>query len=100
MLFQPAVADPDSHSEDHEGVLVPEPTGPPHSAARQEDAVKVGPRQQLQRGKTQAGHLDADVGTTTRIKGSKKPACGEKTTADLSSKQIYISKIKPQTSGL
>lgn len=57
------IADPDSHSQDHEGVLVPEPTGPPHGAAGEEDAVKVRPRQQLQRGETQAGHLDVDVGT-------------------------------------
>lgn len=66
------VADPDSHREDHEGVLVPEPTGPTHSAAGKEDAVKVRPRQQLQCGETQAGHLE--VSTKTRMKSSKKPA--------------------------
>lgn len=37
------VIDPVSHCEDHEGVLVPEPTSPPHSPACEEDALQTGP---------------------------------------------------------
>lgn len=71
------VADPDSYSEDHEGVLVPEPTGPPHSSAGEEDAVEVRPRQQLQRGETQAGHLDVGTKDIRMEKASRWRICRE-----------------------
>lgn len=35
--------DPLSPCEDHEGVLVSEPTSPPHSPADKEDALQTGP---------------------------------------------------------
>lgn len=46
------VVDPVGHREDHEGMLVPEPTGPPHSPAGEEDSLQAGPRQRLQHRET------------------------------------------------